>query len=169
MCIQLLELQIEANERSPVHDSVIEYLSDQQCSRQWKLFLRVWAEELSSQWTLAEFQNFMGRLGTRFARQIPIGPCQTLDDLQLAMSRVWMDADWGWVALEQQQDHLRIRHFCAPLRAALGDESSVWSPAFLEGVYQEWFAQTQAGETLRVSQVTAPDAAGSVEFQLARA
>lgn len=151
-----------------MNNAALEYLSNQQASRQWKGFLGAFAEVLSDELPVTELQNLLRRVGTRFAQQMELGVCRTLDDLQLAMSRVWVDIDWGWVALDQQEDHLRIRHHCAPLRAAFGAHAVHWTPAFLEGVYQEWFLQIQAGEALHVRQVTAPDESGSIELRLGR-
>lgn len=108
----------------------------------------------------------MRRVGGRFAQGVVLGQCNTLWDLQLAMGRVWVGLDWGWVAFEETADHLRIRHHCTPLLAAFGSGAEHWSPAFLEGVYQEWFRQTGAGD-LQVRQAGGFDAAGGIELHLA--
>lgn len=107
----------------------------------------------------------MRRLGARFAHASPLPPCATLDELQIAMGRIWVNQDWGWVTLDEQQGSLRIAHFCAPLFTAFGPASAAWAPAFLEGVYQEWFRQSQAG-ALNVRYIAGPDATGSVELRL---
>jgi len=107
----------------------------------------------------------MRRLGSRLAHANPLPACQTLDELQLAMGRVWVSQDWGWVALAEVNGGLRISHFCAPLFNALGPSSTAWAPAFLEGVYQAWFEQSHAAG-LVVRRVTGPDAAGSIELRL---
>lgn len=145
--------------------AIVEYFAELQCSRQWKGFLRVLAEEFAEQLSDADLKALMHRLGTRFARGAPLPACQTLDELQIAMGRVWVGQDWGWATLEEVQGSLRISHFCAPLFTAFGPASAVWAPAFLEGVYQEWFRQSHAG-ALQVRQVTAPDATGSFELRL---
>ena len=148
-----------------VESAVVEYFAELQCSRQWKGFLRVLAEEFSQQLSEADLQALMRRLGARLAQANPLPACQTLDELQLAMGRVWVSQDWGWVALAEMQGSLRISHFCAPLFNALGPASSGWAPAFLEGVYQTWFEQSHAAGLL-VRHVTGPDAAGSIELRL---
>ncbi len=145
--------------------AIVEYFAELQCSRQWKGFLRALAEEFSLQLPEADLQALMRRLGIRFAQGEPLPACQTLDELQIAMGRIWVAQDWGWVTLEESQGSLRIAHFCVPLFTALGPASLKWAPAFLEGVYQEWFRQSQAGE-LQVRHVAGPDAAGSVELRL---
>jgi hypothetical protein len=148
-----------------VEPAIVEYFVELQCSRQWKGFLRALAEEFSQQLPEADLQALMRRLGARFAAASPLPPCGTLDELQIAMGRTWVGQDWGWVTLEEQQGALRITHFCAPLFTALGPASVAWSPAFLEGVYQEWFRQSQAG-ALQVRHVAGPDVSGSVELRL---
>ncbi|QHI98930.1 cellulose synthase [Xylophilus rhododendri] len=145
--------------------AIVEYFAELQCSRQWKGFLRALSEEFAQQLPEAELRNLMHRLGTRFAQAEALPACRTLDELQLAMGRVWVAQDWGWVALQEVQGSLRIQHYCAPLFTALGTLATAWAPAFLEGVYQEWFRQSQAGG-LQVRQVAGPDASGSIELRL---
>ncbi len=105
----------------------------------------------------------MRRVGGRFAQGVELGSCNTLWDLQLAMGRVWVGLDWGWVALEESAHHLRIRQHCTPLLAAFGSDAERWSPAFLEGVYQQWFHQAGAGH-LQVRQAGGFDDAGGIEL-----
>lgn len=145
--------------------AIVEYFAELQCSRQWKGFLRALAEEFTQQLPEADLQALMRRLGARFAHAEPLPDCETLDALQLAMGRIWIAQDWGWVALTEVQGSLRISHYCAPLFTALGPQSSAWSPAFLEGVYQEWFRQSHAAG-LKVHHVAGPDATGSIELRL---
>lgn len=145
--------------------AIVEYFAELQCSRQWKGFLRALAEEFSQQLPESDLQTLMHRLGVRFAQTAPLPACTTLDELQVAMGRVWVAQDWGWVALEETTGSLRITHYCAPLFAALGPAAASWAPAYLEGVYQEWFRQSHAGG-LQVRRVTAPDLSGSIELRL---
>ncbi|MCZ2496867.1 cellulose synthase [Xylophilus sp. Kf1] len=148
-----------------VEPAVVEYFAELQCSRQWKGFLRALAEEFSQQLPEADLQALMRRLGARLARANPLPTCENLDELQLAMGRVWVSQEWGWVALAETQGSLRISHFCAPLFTALGPQAAAWAPAFLEGVYQAWFEQSHASG-LKVRHVDGPDGAGSVELRL---
>ena len=145
--------------------SVVEYFAELQCSRQWKGFLRALSEEFSQQLPEADLKALMRRLGLRFAQGLPLPDCSTLDELQTAMGRIWISQDWGWCALEELPGALRISHYCAPLFTAFGPTSQGWAPAFLEGVYQEWFRQSHAGG-LQVHQMAGPDASGSVELRL---
>ncbi|VCU70676.1 Cellulose synthase operon protein D [Pigmentiphaga humi] len=138
--------------------SVISYLAARQCSSQWKAFLRSTAGELADKLAPAELSTFMRRVGNRFARELPLPACATLDEIQLAMSETWTRLDWGWVEISDENDHLGLCHYCSPLAVALGSESLAWGASFLEGVYQQWFEQLGASARLRVSLI-----AGAVE------
>lgn len=150
--------------------AIIEYFTEQQCSRQWKGFLRAFAGEFATQLDEADLRALMRRIGERFAHEaeVDLGNCRTLDDLQLAMGQVWVRLDWGWVELADRGDYLEVRHHCAPLIAAFGPDALRWSPGFLEGAYQAWFSSAHAGN-LEVRQSAEPDLAGSIEFRLAQA
>jgi hypothetical protein len=151
-----------------VDQTIAEYLVDRQCSRQWKGFLNAMAEEFATQLPEADLRALMQRIGVRFADQSELPPCQTLDDLQFAMSKVWVSLDWGWVTIDEEGSFLRIRHNCAPLRAAFGQNALVWTPAFLEGVYQRWFQMLGSSSELGLTQVSEPDALGCIEYRLSR-
>lgn len=151
-----------------VDQTIVDYLIDSRCSRQWKTFLGVMADEFSSQLPPDDLRALMQRIGGRFADAVPLAPCATLDDLQLAMGKVWVGMDWGWVTIEEEPGALAIRHNCAPLNAAFGHQASGWTPAFLEGVYQRWFAQVGSGGELVVSQASDIDALGCIDFRLSR-
>jgi hypothetical protein len=151
-----------------VNPSIVEYLSDRQCSRQWKSFLGALADEFSAQLDVGDLRALMHRVGVRFATQTVLERCQTVDDMQFAMSKIWVALDWGWVSVEEAADHLLITHNCAPLRAAFGPGALQWTPAFLEGVYQRWFQEQGSGTELVVVQHSQPDSAGCVEFRLGR-
>lgn len=110
----------------------------------------------------------MHRVGLRFADEAPMGKCETIDDLQFAMGKIWVNLDWGWTTIEEQPNGLAIRHNCAPLRAAFGQNALRWTPAFLEGVYQRWFEQVGSSPDLKVHQVSEPDLTGCIDFRLAR-
>lgn len=110
----------------------------------------------------------MHRIGVRFADESPLGECQTIDDLQFAMGKVWMGMDWGWVTIEERDNGLLIQHRCPPLTAAFGAGAASWTPAFLQGVYQRWFDLVGATNNLKVTQASEPDLAGCVDFRLGR-
>ncbi|GAA4328809.1 hypothetical protein GCM10023144_14980 [Pigmentiphaga soli] len=148
--------------------TILEYLADRQCSPQWKGFLAALADEFAAQLPENDLRALMRRIGTRFADREPLPECKTLDDVQLAMSRIWMNMDWGWVAVDEPGGYLRIRHNCAPLRSAFGQNAGKWVVAFLEGVYQRWFQSLGSGNDLGLAQVSELDEVGCVEFRLSR-
>lgn len=154
---------------SPVSPSnaVTEYLADRQCARQWRDFLRALAAEFSANLPAAELRSLLHRVGTRFAAESPLPALRTLDDVQAALSRIWLAQDWGWVTLAQHPDHVAIHHHAPPLSAAFGVGGDAWAGAFLEGAYQQWFEQ-QGAPGLQVVQTTPPGAWGSLEFRLGR-
>lgn len=151
-----------------VNPESVSYLLDRQCSRQWKKFLAALATEFASQIDAGELRALMKRIGTRFAVTNPIPPCASVAEIQACMSAVWVDSDWGWVEVDEIDRAMRIVHQCAPLASAFGGEHVDWTPAFLEGVYQQWLAALGAGDTLRVRQVTRMDEFGRIEFRLSQ-
>ncbi|MDD0810845.1 cellulose biosynthesis protein BcsD [Curvibacter sp. RS43] len=146
---------------------VSEYLSRQQCSRQWRHFLHAMAEEFASALPADQLRTLAQRIGVRFANALPLTVQPTLDGVQTEMSRVWLDLDWGWVSLQQHDDHVDIHHQGSPLVSAFGSAGGDWALGFLEGVYQQWFEQ-QGAPGLRVTQSQAADGWGSVCFRLSR-
>ena len=151
-----------------VNPESVSYLLDRQCSRQWKKFLAALAAEFASQIDVGELRALMKRIGTRFAVNNPIPPCTSITEIQGAMSAVWLDSEWGWVEVDEVDRAMRIVHQCAPLWSAFGPESVDWTPAFLEGVYQQWLVALGAGDLLRVRQVTRMDEFGRIEFRLSQ-
>ncbi|OVZ63802.1 cellulose synthase [Pigmentiphaga sp. NML080357] len=151
-----------------VDQTILEYLGDRQASKQWKGFLNALVQEFASQLSEADLRALMRRVGSRFAEQSPLAECRTLDDVQFAMSKIWMANDWGWVTVEEENGSLRLSHNCSPLRAAFGQNASPWAPAFLEGAYQQWFEQLGSGKHLGVQQTSELDTLGCVEFRLGR-
>lgn len=146
----------------------VDYLVEHQCSTQWKDFLSVLAIELSSQLEETSLRTLMRGVGTRFANQHVLPPCETVDDMQCAMSSVWESLQWGRTVIAEQDAALQIVHIASPLRAAFGDTASVWAPAFLEGVYQQWFIQLGSSELLQVKQIAPSDEFGSIVLSLAQ-
>lgn len=142
------------------------YVQQRQCAKQWQPFLAALASEFSAQLPEAELRILMQRIGAQYATRSPLPECDTLEALEQALNQCWSEQDWGWVELSEQTDHLRIAHHLSPLHAAFGEQSADWSPAFLEGAYQAWLQQLGMGDTLSITQSSALDALGSVEFRL---
>lgn len=145
-----------------------DYLTQRQCARQWKGFLNVLGAELSEQLPQDALRLLFYRMGTRFASQHPMTPTDSVAEMQAGMNAVWDAVDWGVVSLEEADSALVIAHTCSPLVAAFGPAMQASAPAFLEGVYQEWFTQLGSSEILRVKQVSDADDFGNIEFRLAR-
>ena len=145
-----------------------DYFVQRQCALQWQGVLAALSQELSGQLGVAELRDLMRGTGARFASTHPVPACDSVADMQAAMCTIWRQLDWGWVELTEHDAALAIMHHCSPLHSALGEVATPWWPAFLEGVYQEWFAQLGAGELLRVTQSSEADAFGTVSMQLAQ-
>ncbi|AEI80344.1 cellulose synthase biosynthesis protein BcsD [Cupriavidus necator N-1] len=151
-----------------MNQAILQYLTERHCSSQWRDVLTALAEELSGVMDPPSLRAFMWRVGVRFAQRFDPGNCATLAELERALAQIWLDVDWGWASIEDAGGALVIRHYCAPLQAALGESSGSWSPAFLEGAYQHWFRMLGSSDTLKVSQSTPIDAAGCLEFRFGR-
>lgn len=123
------------------------------CSSQWRPFLNALAQELGTRIEPDQARALMRRLGASIARSAPLPALELLPDLESAMNSVWSGMDWGWVELNDAHDALRIVHHCAPIEAAFGAQSRHWSPAVLEGAYEQWLWAAGAGDRLRVQQL----------------
>lgn len=151
-----------------VTNNSLQYYAEQQTSVQWKHFLAAMADEFSEQLAMDDLRSIMARVGGRFADGFKLAECDTLQQLQQQINRVWSDLDWGWVEFAEGSDLIGIQHLCSPLRAAFGEESGTWTPAFLEGAYQHWFASIGIDASLRVSQVGTVDESNHLTFQLSQ-
>ncbi len=143
-----------------------DYLQKRQCSTQWQPFLSALAEEFSAQLPEADLRTLMQRIGAVFAAAHPLSACATLQELEQALNQYWSSQDWGWVELQEEADHLSLRHHLSPLHAAFGESAAAWSPAFLESAYQTWLRQLGMGDKLTIKQASALDSLGSVAFRL---
>ncbi|CAN7572699.1 hypothetical protein D9M68_92650 [compost metagenome] len=151
-----------------MNQAILQYLTERHCSSQWRDVLTALAEELSGVMDPPSLRAFMWRVGVRFAQRFDPRNCATLAELERALAQIWLDVDWGWASIEDAGGELVIRHYCAPLQAALGESSGSWSPAFLEGAYQHWFRMLGSSDTLKVSQSSPIDATGCLEFRFGR-
>lgn len=151
-----------------MNNAALQYLTERHCATQWRDFLGALGEEIVAQMSPAGARDFMARIGARFAQRFDLGACATLAELERAIAQVWLDVDWGWSSIEDNGDALVIRHHCAPLRTAFGESAEAWSTAFLQGAYQHWFRMLGSSESLQVSQQSALDATGSVEFRFGK-
>jgi len=146
--------------------AIFDYLLDSQISRQWRGLLAALADEFEAQIGRNELRQLMHRVGSRFADARPLPACDSTAALADALNALWRDTDWGFVELSDERDYLRIVHFCAPL-PAFGERALAWTPAFLEGAYQQWLAALGAqGLAIRQASEFGDDA--GIEFRLAR-
>lgn len=151
-----------------MNQAIQQYLSERHCALQWRDALSALADELAATMDEDGLRAVMRGAGERFARRFDPGHCNTLAELEQALARIWLDVDWGWTAIEDTGSALTIRHHCAPLRTAFGEQADDWPAAFLEGAYQHWFRLFGSSGTLRVSQTTPIDATGCVAFRFGR-
>lgn len=147
-----------------------DYKIQRECSRQWRSVLAAMAQELSGTSRHSNGHDFAHRIGQRYAAQSALAVCSNLEELQIAISARWQSMDWGWIDLDDAGGKLRIVHHGAGngdlLAAALGDDTKVWVPSFLSGVYQQWLASLGASNELCVRQVSQVDEFGTLELEL---
>jgi hypothetical protein len=148
--------------------AALDYFAARQCPMQWKGFLHATAGELASRFGPDDLRHVMHGIGARFAAGIDLPDSNTVPEMEAAMSAIWQRLDWGWVELEEQSGSLQLVHHCAPLHAAFGEDALAWTPAFLEGAYQQWFAQLGASDVLRVRQVTPATSVQGIVFRFGK-
>ncbi|MDR5838472.1 cellulose biosynthesis protein BcsD [Caballeronia sp. LZ034LL] len=146
--------------------AIFEHLLDSHTSRQWRGLLSALADEFEAQIGRTELRQLMHRVGSRFADARPLPSCNSTAELAEALNVQWRDTDWGFVELADERDHLSIVHYCAPL-PAFGESALAWTPAFLEGAYQQWLAALGA-QGLAVRQASEFGDDTAIEFRLAR-
>lgn len=146
------------------------YFTQQQCSTQWQVFLRAFANEFGQQIPVAELRVLMARLGVSMAQSLETPTGDTLAKLEESINAIWFDMDWGWVKLTEKSDGLFIEHHVAPLLGAFGKDALAWSTAILEGIYAHWFSAISGNSALQLTQVeaTQPNSL-SIAFRYGRA
>jgi hypothetical protein len=97
----------------------LDYLLHRQISPQWRGLLTALAEEFEAQIGQDELRQLMYRVGCRFALAHPLPPCNSTDDLALALNARWQETDWGYVELVDPFvcAVARVRLCCAQLDA----------------------------------------------------
>ena len=153
-----------------ISEASLIYYARRQCSEQWRVFLTVLAEELSTQLEDHDRRQFMRGLGQRMAAKLPHPNLSTLAELESAINQLWEQMEWGYVRLREAEGFVAITHYCAPLRAAFGRASLPWTSALLEGTYAHWFEVFGAGGDLQLLQISMPRGSDdAIEFRLGRA
>lgn len=136
-----------------VLDENLGYFTQQQCSTQWLVFLRAFADEFGQQIPVAELRVLMSRLGASMAQRLDVPAGNTLSELEESINAIWFEMNWGRVVLVEKPEGLFIEHHVSPLQSAFGAEALAWSPAILEGIYAHWFAAISGNSALQLSQV----------------
>lgn len=136
-----------------VLESNLEYFVQQQCSDQWQVFLGAFAAEFGQQIPVAELRVLMARLGASMAQSMTVPAGNSISELEASINSIWLNMNWGWVALSEKDDGLYIEHHVSPLLGAFGEAALAWSPAILEGVYGHWLSALGASPELSISQV----------------
>ena len=151
-----------------MNTDVLNFLSMQQCSVQWRSFMGVFAQELTENLTTTNLRWLLRRTGQRFAKQHPLPECPTLPALEQAINRFWQSINWGSATVNEENTCLIIRHYLSPLQISMLPENMNWSTGFLEGVYETWLHQSGADSSLRLTQSGLDPELGTVEYRLER-
>ena len=132
--------------------ALLSYLRAQQASLQWSPVLRALAAEIGGQSGHDALRDLFFRVGHRFATDMAgeFGGARSLAELEERLNSLWSRMNWGWVAFREDRDGVHVKHCCAPLAEAFGDESLPWSVGLLEGIYTSLFRQLGAGDTATV-------------------
>ena len=149
-------------------NAALEYFAAHQCPEQWKGFLNATAAELASHFGPDDLRRVMHGIGSRFAAEIELPDSNTVPAMEAAMSTVWQKLNWGWVELSEEAGSLHLVHHCSPLLAAFGADALTWTPAFLEGAYQQWFIQLGASDVLRVRQLAPAERQTAIVFSFGK-
>lgn len=147
----------------------LEYHAAQQFSRQWGGFLQALAGEFEGKIDAGELRALMYRVGQGMAKLMSAPQGDSLKDLEASMNGIWFNMNWGWVRLQEMQNHLLIEHYAAPLANAFGSASMPWAAGLLEGIYGEWLAALGADSALRLRQFGEPRGPGQpIEFRFGK-
>lgn len=130
------------------YSQYIEYYAKHHCSTQWRLFLELVFDELSSSAGKEESSGFWRHIGGRIASEMPIGECATLELLEAVINDILGQLDWGWASITADNQKMHICHTASPAPGSSREriETSLFAmSALLEGLYQGWLQQ-QGGD-----------------------
>lgn len=151
-----------------MNNAVLDYLLSQKRPEDARFFTVHLMQQLQANANPDDLLPLMQAAGMQAARGMSLPPCQTLTQLQDAINAYWSQLGWGVVALAEHPDHLVIEHMASPLESLLGRTHLEYGAAFLEGVYQEWFVELGAGESLQVRLAGIDPETCDLLFRLAR-
>lgn len=130
------------------HTQHIEYYAKRHCSIQWRLFLELVFDELSSSAGKEGVSGFWRHIGSRIASEMPIGECATLELLERAINGVLGQLDWGWTSITADNQKMYICHVACPIPGSSEERietSFLAISTLLEGLYKGWLQQ-QGGD-----------------------
>jgi hypothetical protein len=140
--------------RFVMQNKMIAYLENQRRTRLWNAFLNPFLEEVVSSIAKEHVPHLLVKAGIRAAHNLPLSPCDTIEQLELEANRHWNELGWGLVTFTEQPEFLEIKHECLPADAPQHEHFS----NFLQGLYQQWFRSAGAGEGLQVRLINAAQA-----------
>jgi hypothetical protein len=157
----MLSLNTPANDPT----ELLQHLALERVSPQWANFLGSLGQELGEQLSADELRHLLFRLGSRFAENQPLGACADLAAVEVAINRIWGGMRWGYVALSDLGQRLRVVHRACPLPAALQIDADV-AAGYLEGAYGIWLHAAGAPAHLVLRQQPATGVPMQMVFEL---
>lgn len=124
----------------------------QQVSTQWAFVLPALAGAMAASAGDRELKVLFHEAGRAMGESaIDVLPdIDTIAELESSLNAFWGTRRWGRVVLDERKGHLEIVHYAAPLAAAFGEASLVWTCGLLEGFYESLLHALGAGEGLSV-------------------
>ncbi len=155
--------------KSKPNDSIrssgeLEYLLRERISTQWAAFLQALSAEMQSQLTQQEYRQLLHSIGQRMAESLPIGPRDTIEELESAINQRFAGMQWGHVKLIDSGASLNIEHHFSPLSVALGLDAET-AGGLLEGVYEHWFRAAGAEADLGIKQISGMSTESVLQYQ----
>ena len=135
----------------------LNYYAQRNCAEQWRVFLSEFISEFYDQVDGEQAESFLRRVGVRLAQALPLPPCNSLDDVGTALSRILDQLGWGWVQLEETGNHIRIVHGAYPIVPMYQNAPESWILPVLEGAYTEWFRTVGGQDGLRARATGRPE------------
>ena len=124
----------------------------QQLSAQWAFALPALAEAMAGSAAERELKALFRQAGRSMGEAAvdAMAEVDTISDLEASLNAFWHVRRWGRVTLGERKGHMEIVHYAAPLAAAFGEASLVWTCGLLEGFYEAVLHALGAGDGLAV-------------------
>ena|SRR5579862_4451448 len=137
----------------------LHYYARQQCSRQWVHFMAAMFAEFEERVAAGEANQFLGALGAKMARLLPLRRCESLEDLEADINSVLEGIDWGWMRLREADAFIEIVHGAYPM-IPQDETRGSWMVPILEGLYGGWLGEQGGDPSLTARLSGAPQANG---------